>query len=462
MAIEKSAAPSPRVLIVDDDPELLSALSRLLGMHGYQVTAAGSAEAALEQCRSQTFHLVLTDMQLPGLSGIALIHDLRQSCPATRCVLLTGHGSIRSAVVALKRGAVEYITKPIQPKRLLSLCGSLTAEAPAYLPNRLLFGEHADVARESGMVARSVVMRRVFERIVLAGATSTPVLVTGEMGAGKEHVARAIHARSARSAGPFIAVHTGNLPPDLMAIDLVGSDRRVAAAGGDRLRGKLDLAEGGTLYVDEVGALDEASQLALFGILNSGTFTRVGGEQDLPANVRIIAGSSRDLRAGVQSCTFREDLYFRLTSFAIHIPALRERREDISVIAADLASELAGKYGKPASAIPAETDRLLQAYDWPGNVRELHNVVEQAVLLARGGEIDPALLPQMLHKEPPAEVLQITIGASMEAIEREVILRTLEAHKGNKTAAAEALGISRRSIYNKLAEYAGPDGTESQ
>ncbi len=444
----------PRVLVVDDDTELLTGLSQLLEAEGYHVATAATAEDALDRCREETFHLVLSDLQLPGKNGIALIKALQEACPATRTVLITGHGSIRSAVLALKRGATEYMTKPIKPKRLLALCAQLTADLPAYLPNKLLAEGRADVARAGGLVARSRAMRAVFERIRLAASAETTVLISGESGTGKDLVAKAIHARSARAAGPFVAVHTAALSPEQVAAEIFGSERATPAGGVEKLPGKIEQAETGVLYIDDVSALDDKAQLGLLRLLETLRFTRIGGRKERQANVRVIAAIHRDPAALVASGVLREDLLYRLNVVTVDVPPLRERTEDIPLLATELVAEFAQKYHKPVPVIPAETERLLCAYPWPGNVRELRNVLEQAVLLARSNELSPALLPQMMHREPaPSEVLQLPIGTPMEAIEREVILRTLEANHGNKTATAEVLGISRRSIYNKLAEY---------
>ncbi len=447
----------PKVLIVDDDTDLLAVLSQLLGGEGYQVSTAATAEDALERFREETYHLVLTDLQLPGRNGIALVKALHEAAPATRTVLLTGHGSIRSAVLALKRGATEYITKPIKPKRLLALCAALTADPPAYLPNKLLSSDHADVTRVGGLAARSRTMKQVFERIRMASGADTPVLITGEPGTGKELAAHAIHAASARAQAPFVIVPTGAMASESIGAELFGLDRKGADGSANissSAMGRLESADGGTVFIDEIGALDDRTQVALLRILDNKTLARGGGRKDRPLDVRIIAATTRDLPALVTAGQFREDLYYRLNVFTILMPPLRERQEDVPIIAVDFLTELAQKYHKPVTSVPAQTERLLTGYSWPGNVRELRNVVEQGVLLARGDNLDPSLLPQMMHREPaPTEVLQIPIGTTMDAIEREVILRTLEANKGNKTATAEVLGISRRSIYNKLAEY---------
>jgi two-component system response regulator AtoC len=254
--------------------------------------------------------------------------------------------------------------------------------------------------------------------------------------------------------GPFVAVHTGAIPQELIASELFGHEKGAFTGAVDKKPGKFELAEGGTLFLDEISTMDERTQINLLRVLETHAYTRVGGKKEREAKVRVLAASNRDLEAMVKAGQFREDLYYRLNIFAVKLPPLRERSEDIPVIAGEYVREFAQKYGKAVASIPAETQRLLTNYNWPGNVRELRNVIEQAVLLARGTDLEPQLLPQMLHRGPLREdIIKIPIGTAMDDIEREVILRTLAANAGNKTATAEVLGISRRSIYNKLALY---------
>jgi DNA-binding NtrC family response regulator len=443
-----------KVLVVDDDAHLVQALAELLQQEGYQATTALTAEEALERCREETFHLVLTDLQLPGRNGISLIRALHESCPETKTVLITGHGSVRTAVTALKRGAVEYVAKPIKPRRLLALIGALTADPPEFLTNRLLDGNRLESVHFDGMVARSRGMKDVFERIKQASQSDTTVLIIGESGTGKELVARSIHGRSQNAQGPFVPLHTGAIPQELIASELFGHEKGAFTGATEKRAGKFELAENGTLFLDEISTMDEKTQVNLLRVLESFKYSRIGGKKEQPANVRVLAASNRNLEELVRAGQFREDLYYRLNIFSITLPPLRDRSEDIPVLAGEFLREFAQRYGKPVTTIPAETQRLLTGYPWPGNVRELRNVIEQAVLLARSTELDSLLLPQMLHRGPARQdVIKITIGTSMDQVEREVILRTLEANDGNKTATAEVLGISRRSIYNKLAAY---------
>jgi DNA-binding NtrC family response regulator len=453
---------SIKILAVDDDANLVRALVELLNGEGYQATAALDAEEALEKCRQETFHLVLTDLQLPGRNGISLIKTLHEMCPETKTVLITAHGSIRSAVTALKRGAVEYMTKPIKPRRLLALIGALTADSPQYLTNKLLLANKVEAQTFESMTTRSTAMMNVFERIRMAAAGDSTVLIVGESGTGKELVARAIHARSKMAEGPFVAVHTGAIPQELIASELFGHEKGSFTGAVDKKPGKFELAEGGTLFLDEVSTMDERTQVNLLRVLESFRYTRVGGKKERPADVRVLAASNKDLESMVKSGQFREDLFYRLNIFSIQLPSLRERAEDIPLLAGVFLAEFATKYGKQVASIPAETQRLLAGYAWPGNVRELRNIIEQAVLLARGPELDSLLLPKMLHRSPAREeIIKIPIGTAMDDVEREVILRTLEANDGNKTVTAEVLGISRRSIYNKLALYGVLDSDDA-
>ena len=448
-----------KILVVDDDVHLVRALAELLTQEGYQATTATSAEEALDRCREETFHLALTDLQLPGRNGISLIKALHEACPDTKTVLITGHGSVRTAVTALKRGAVEYVAKPIKPRRLLALIHALTANPPEYLTNRLLDTSRLETTAFDGMHARSRAMQEVFERIRMAALTDTTVLIVGESGTGKELVARSIHQRSGKANGPFVPVHTGAIPQELIASELFGHERGAFTGAVENRPGKFELAEDGTLFLDEVSTMDERTQVNLLRVLESFQYARVGGKKEREAHVRVVAASNRDLETMVKAGQFREDLYYRLNIFTVKLPALRDRAEDIPVIAGEFLREFAARYAKPVTSIPADTQRLLQSSAWPGNVRELRNVIEQAVLLARTEELDPLLLPQMLHRGPTRQdIIKIPIGTAMDQIEREVILRTLEANAGNKTATAEVLGISRRSIYNKLALY-GMDTT---
>ncbi|HJZ87672.1 MAG TPA: sigma-54 dependent transcriptional regulator [Polyangia bacterium] len=443
-----------KILVVDDEDEAREGLVEILRTEGYAVDAADTAEQALERFRAETYHLLLTDMLLPGKSGVDLTKIIHEAAPATAIVLITGHATVKTAVAALKRGASDYIRKPVNPKKLKERLQTLLGERPDYLPNRLLsVGRSGEVTFE-GMLARSRVMHNVFEKIKLAAASDATVLITGESGTGKELVARAIHTRSSRTAGPFVAVHTGAIPRDLIASELFGHERGAFTGATERKEGKFEQSEAGTIFLDEISTMDERTQVGLLRVLESFTFTRIGGKKEKTANVRVVAATNKDLLKMVEEGAFREDLYYRLNILQIVLPPLRERREDIPLLATDFVTHFAAHYRKQVEVIPSETQRLLEGYHWPGNVRELRNVVEQAVLLARASTLDPELLPQMIYRAGPGdECIRISLGSTMHDAEKEIIMRTLEARSGNKKITAEVLGISRRSLYNKLAEY---------
>jgi DNA-binding NtrC family response regulator len=434
-----------KILIVDDDAHLLEALRELLASAGYEVTSAASAEEALDRCRADTFHVVLCDLHLPGRNGISLIKALREACPSTATVLITAHGTVRAAVTAVKRGAVEYMAKPIKPKRLLALCASLTASPPEFLPNQLLAGERAPARSLAGLQARSQAMLAVFERARVAAAADGPVLLLGEVGSGRERVARAIHARSSRASRPFVAIER---PAGVE--ELCGAERQ---PGGERQSGRLDEAEGGTLFIAELGDLHGDAQAALLRLLASGRVGRAGARRERAVDVRVVAATAHDPESMVREGRLLGELCYRLSVLTVRVPPLRERPDDVPVLATELLVEAARRHGRAVTMIPAETQRLLAAWSWPGNVSELASVIEEAVIVARGEALEPSLLPPRLHREPAGAEIKIAIGTPMENIEREVILRTLEANQGNKTATAGVLGISRRSIYNKLASY---------
>jgi DNA-binding NtrC family response regulator len=455
----RAAAPAPKkILVVDDETETGAGLAAILREDGHHVDVVGSAEEAMERFGTTTYHLLLTDLLLPGKSGVELTKIVHEAAPATAIVLITGHATVKTAVSALKRGAADYIRKPVNPKKLRERVKGLLDTRPDYLPNKLLSVGRSGVQVFEGMMARSRVMHNVFEKIKLAAQSDATVLITGESGTGKELVARAIHLRSKRAQGPFIAVHTGAIPRELIASELFGHERGSFTGAVDRKEGKFELAEGGTIFLDEISTMDERTQINLLRVLESFAYMRIGGKKERQADVRVVAATNRDLLKMAEDGQFREDLYYRLNILQINLPPVRERREDVALLATEFVAQFAQQYRKPIQVIPAETQRLLEGYHWPGNVRELRNVIEQAVLLARGATLDPELLPQMIYRAGPLEdVIRIPLGATMRDAEKEIILRTLEARKGNKKITAEVLGISRRSLYNKLAEY-GLDG----
>jgi DNA-binding NtrC family response regulator len=460
-----------RILVVDDDGADAEALCSLLGEAGYDVESAASTEDALAKFREGTYAIVVADVQLPGESGLDLVRELRNQAPATAVVVMTGHASVSTAVTALKLGAVDYLKKPVHVSQLKKLIAQLVAERPAYLPNALLNVEKADEEVFEGMLARSTVMHRVFESITAVAQTDATVLIVGETGTGKELVARAVHERSARKAGPFVPVHTGAIPKDLIESELFGHEKGAFTGAVSAAEGKFGAAKSGTIFLDEVSTMSDRAQVDLLRVLETFKYTRVGGKVEHSADVRVVCATNRDLLAMAQEGKFREDLYYRINIFPITLPPLRQRLEDIGLLADRFMRAAAERYKRPARMLPEGSVEILMSYAWPGNVRELRNLVEQAVLLEKSERLEPELLNRLLVERPqrpsgppassstitrylgrddqtpgmglplPAPVVPIAVGTKVEDAERQLALRTLEAYAGDRVAACAALGV---------------------
>jgi DNA-binding NtrC family response regulator len=434
-----------RVLIVDDDAAAADGLAALLREHGHDVECVPSTEEALARFRQGTYSVVLADLQLPGESGLDLVRTLRHEAPATAVVVMTGHASVSTAVAALKHGAADYLKKPVNATQVEKLVAQLIADQPAYLPNNLLAAEHADEEVFEGMLARSEAMHRVFERISLVAQTDATVLIIGETGTGKELVARGVHNRSARAAGPYVPVHTGAIPKDLIESELFGHEKGAFTGAVGAAEGKFGAAKSGTIFLDEVSTMSERAQVDLLRVLETFKYTRVGGKVEHTADVRVVCATNCDLLAMARDGKFREDLYYRINIFPIHLPPLRERLEDIPLLADRFMRAAAERFNKTLRGLPAPTVELLTAQAWEGNVRELRNIIEQAVLVARTDRLDADLVGQLLHGRAPTRnvtpVVPILIGTKVAEAERQLALRTLEAYQGDRAAAALALGI---------------------
>src|SRR4051812_49107177 len=380
---ETSSQPGAgRVLLVDDEPDQVALLRAMLTPLGMEVATAESAEQALAAFRRHPVDVVVTDLHLPGASGIDLIRDLRQAETPPAVVLITGEGSVASAVEALKLGATDYLQKPIDPMRLVTLLQELLrsddvreASDNENLPSRPTVFE--------GMVGGSQRMREVFARIERVAPTGAPVLIVGESGTGKELVARALHNRSRRSQGPFVPIHTGAIPKELVASELFGHEKGAFTGALSASEGKFEAAAGGSVFLDEVGTMDLSTQISLLRVLETYRFTRVGANKERDADVRVIAATNRDLLDLVDANQFREALYYRLNVFTIALPSLRERPEDVVPIAERFLRFFAKRYNTPARCLSDMALERLLSHRWPGNVRELRNVMEQTAVFAQ-------------------------------------------------------------------------------
>ena len=443
-----------RILIVDDDPATAEALRDMFGASAFQTEVAASAEEAIDRFRDQTYAVVLADLQLPGESGLELVQRLGKEAPASAVIVMTGHASVQTAVTALKLGAADYLVKPVNPAQLRQLVEKLSKELPAYLPNALLAAEQPGDEVFEQMLSRSPRMHQVFEQIRLVAQTEATVLIVGETGTGKELVARAIHNRSPRAKGPFIPVHTGALPKDLIEAELFGHEKGAFTGAVGSSEGKFGAAKGGTIFLDEVSTMPERAQVDLLRVLETFRYTRVGGKSEHAADVRVVCATNRDLLEMVGETKFREDLYYRVAIFPIRLPPLRDRREDVGLLADRFMRAAAERFKKKMKALPADVESVLLEHHWPGNVRELRNVMEQATLIAKGDVLDADVMRSLLRdrpRRPSPLIVPIPVGTRVADVEKELVRRTLDAYHGDRKQAAEALGVDLDRLAQLLA-----------
>jgi DNA-binding NtrC family response regulator len=439
------------VLIVDDERNIQLTLSRALSMEGYAVEVASGGREALDKIAALPVEVVVMDVRMPDLDGLSVLEKARETRPELPVVIMSGHGSIETVRSAFKLGAFDYLEKPITEKEKL-----LVAVKNA-LALRSLREENARLRKEAGpleMVGSGPAMKRLFELVRRTAPSEGRVLVTGENGTGKELVARAIHESSRRKDGPFVKLNCAAVPAELIESELFGHERGAFTGAVAARRGKFEQADGGTLFLDEVGDMPPAMQAKVLRVLQEGDFERVGGQQTLEVDVRVVAATNKDLDAEVKAGRFREDLFYRLAVVPIHTPPLRERREDVPELAARFLAEGCERNGRRPMTLAREAMLVLQGHEWPGNVRELRNLVERLAILCDGPEISAddvaAVLPGA--RRPRAD--RFRSGASfhelVEEAEREIILGALDANADNVSDTARALGLERSHLYKKM------------
>ena len=451
-----------RVLVVDDDAEHASTLQRLLEREGLLVTVAHGGEEALGRARSEEFDLILTDLVMTGMSGLDLMRALTEAKVTTDVILMTAFGTVEVAVDAMRSGAYDFVVKPIKRATLLKAMERALAARRLREENSRLRAELDELRRGRQLTGDAPLFRRAVQLATQASASDATVLLRGESGTGKELFARHIHACSRRAGGPFIAVNCAAMPESLIESELFGHEVGAFTGATQRRTGWLELASGGTLLLDEVGEIPLPMQVKLLRFIQEGTLTRVGGRQSISVQVRIVAATHRNLEEMVKAGEFREDLYFRLHVIPIVVPPLRSRAEDIPLLATRFVTLHAAQAGRPAPRIlPAAMERLA-AYSWPGNVRELENAMERAVVLDQDGQIDLNDLPDsIVEADAEGSSLQFPIGTTLAEAERRLILATLAHTGGDKAAAAEILGMGRRTVYRKLDEYGKADSDDA-
>ena len=433
---------TPRILIVDDDPGQRSLLDSFLRGQGFEIVLADSGERALELLPAGKFSMMISDVRMPGLTGLETLQRARKNFPALPVLLVTAYADIRDAVEAMRDGALNYLAKPIDLDELLATVRQATGIAKT---EPLKLGDAKKLP--PNVIAQSPLTTALFQDIALIAPSETRVLITGESGTGKEVVADTIHAWSARANGKLIKINCAAIPENLLESELFGHEKG-AFTGASAMRiGRFEEADGGTIFLDEITEMSPGLQAKLLRVTQDGKFQRIGSNREIRTNARILAASNRDLEAEVKAGRFREDLFYRLNVVELNLPPLRERREDILPLANLFTAEFARNRARLAEA----TVNCLQNYPWPGNVRELRNAIERAVLLSQSELILPEHLPAKLREAvKSAAPLPPMDAQTMDEIERHAILAALKQHKSNRTETAKALGISRRALLYKL------------
>lgn len=452
-----------KILIVDDERNIRDGMKWALEGKDkeYEVYTAGNVDDALELARKNSVELIITDLKMPGASGMDLLRKIKSEMPEVEVVVLTGYGTIESAVEAMKLGAADYLLKPINIDEL-----NLVVERA--LQHKTLRQENITLRQAldekfgfEKIIGQSPAMERMFRQIQMVAPTKSTVLIQGESGTGKELIAGAIHYNSPRKDKPFIKVNCGALTPTLLESELFGHEKGAFTDAYREKPGRFELADGGTLFLDEISETTPEFQVKLLRVIELQEFERVGGTRTIKVDVRIITATNKNLKDLVQQGKFREDLFYRLNVIQIIVPPLRERREDIPLLVNAFIKEFAAQNNKPALTISPKAMAALQNYSWPGNVRQLRNVIEAAVIMCNTNEIKLYHLPEeiRLAEESALEedTIRLRIGTPLSEMEKEVIKATLKKVNGNKAQAARLLGIGRKTLYRKMAEYSIPD-----
>jgi DNA-binding NtrC family response regulator len=441
-----------RILVVDDEVNARTALAELLRDEGYDLETSADAFKALGKYESFAPHIVVTDLKMPGMDGIELVKKLRAMEDPPAVVVMTAFGAVESAISAMRAGAADYLTKPLNFDQLLVVVEKVLANEALRRETVQLRKRVRDRVAPGNMVGSSPPMQRVFEIVDQVAPSRATVLITGESGTGKELVANALHQRSPRANGPFIKLHCAALAESLLESELFGHEKGSFTGAMTRKDGRFSLADGGTLFLDEIGEISASVQVKLLRFLQEHEFERVGGTQTIRVDVRVIAATNRDLKEEVARGRFREDLFYRLNVVNIETPPLRDRKSDIPAIAKFFLDRYAKDNAKPVETIAPPALALLTEYNWPGNVRELENAIERAVVLSTGPTIEARNLPPNVRPAAPTG-LPVIPGATMAEIERYAIIETMKATGGSTSKAAEMLDISTRTVQYRLHQY---------
>lgn len=441
------------ILIVDDEANILKVLSAILKKNGYEVATARTAEEAMERIAKADFDTIITDYKMPGMSGMELLDRLKERDYKTPVILLTAFGTIERAVDAMRKGAFSYLAKPVNPDELLTVTREAVEKHRLLVENISLKSQLKERHSFKNIIGKSHSMQDVFNLIETVAGSTSNVLITGESGTGKELVAKAIHYGSPRANNPFIPIDCAALPEELLESELFGHERGSFTGAYDRKAGQIELAHGGTIFLDEIGELSLNTQKKFLRFLQEREILRIGGKSRIKVDVRIIAATNRDLEKEVEKGTFRGDLFYRLNVVTVAIPPLRERREDIPLLAGHFLNKFNQTNNKAIAAIDSEAMRVLMDYDWPGNVRELENVIERAVVLCSTDAITLNYLPKSIRGDSRAIDRGNGDGLNLLETEKRLIVRALEKTSWNQTKAAGVLGISRKQLRTKMKHH---------
>ena len=443
-----------RVLIVEDEPAARVGLEQLVKSWGFLAESAGDGEEALAKVTTFRPAIVITDLVMPRLDGLGLLRALQSQGADVTTLLLTAQGTVDTAVEAMKEGAYDYLTKPVDLQRLKILLDKIVERLETMREVKALRRQLRESGTFGTMIGNSPEMRKIYQVIEQAAPTGASVLITGESGTGKELVAQTIHQLSPRATFPFVAINCAAIPETLLESEIFGHEKGAFTGAADRRQGCFELADRGTLFLDEIGEMTPTTQVKLLRVLQEQKFRRVGGRTEQTVDVRVLAATNIDPVEAVQKGKLREDLFYRLNVFAMRLPPLRERKEDLPLLVQSFINEFNTRNQRSIAGVDQQAMRMLEQYGWQGNVRELRNVIERATIIAQGPFIEAKHLPPSLSGEPAAAPHQPQValgpGTTVEEAERRLIMMTLEHTRDNKTRAAEILGISLKTLHNKL------------
>jgi DNA-binding NtrC family response regulator len=461
---DRAGAPAERVLIVEDDPATRVGLTELVGAWGFHTDAAANGEEALQKVTTFRPAIIVSDLVMPRMGGLELLRALKDQLSDLTLILLTAQGTVESAVEAIKEGAYDYLSKPVDPQRLKILLQKAVERQETLREVKHLRRQLREQGSFGRIVGNSPGIRSVYRVVEQAAPTNASVLIWGESGTGKELVAQTIHELSPRSSFPFVAINCAAIPETLLESEIFGHEKGAFTGAHDRRTGVFELAHRGTLFLDEIAEMQPATQVKLLRVLQERTFRRLGGRQEQTVDVRVIAATNMNPVDAVRNGKLREDLYYRLNVFAIELPPLRERREDVPLLIQRFLNEFNTINSKSVRAVDQDAMQILEQYPWPGNIRELRNVMERATILSDADFITTTHLPPLLVTKGEETLPTVTLspGTTVDEAERRLILLTLEHTRNNKTRAAEILGISLKTLHNKLNRMKEEEGGRRQ